>query len=138
MPLRLVNKDRTQIIEACGTKIHIQSMTIGDKERLVRGIQAVPFTGDPDEEKFKRLIELVANDAIVKIEGYDGQTPLEVLLKLEDVHQLREIIKTIIDHCDLSPEEIKNSSSSSEQPTPVSAGNVETSAKPDDEHVSTT
>ena len=136
MPLRLVSKDRTHVVTVHDAKIHIKSMTIGDKERLVRSIQSVSTTGDPGEDKFKRLIGIIA-DAIVKVEGMK-ESPTQILEQLEDVNQLRDIVKSIIDHCDLTPSEVKNLPSSPEQLIPESAGNVVKPVVPDDAPASTT
>jgi len=135
MPLRLVSKNRTHVVVVHDAKIHIKSMTIGDKERLVRSIQSVSTTGEPGEDKFERLIGIIAS-AIVKVEGMD-QKPVKILEQLEDVNQLRDIVKSIIDHCDLTPSEVKNLPSSPEQRIPESVGNVEKPVVPDDAPAST-
>jgi hypothetical protein len=133
MPLRLVNKNRTHAVVACDTNINIISMSIGEKSELLDGLLNL---GDP-KNAFDRLLSLLG-DAIVSIDGFEGQKPVEVLRKLEDFEQLRAVMKAIIAHCSLNLTEAKNSPSSSEQPTPESAGNVDNDASPDKEPASTT
>lgn len=132
MPLRLVNKQRTHIINVCDTTFHIISMSIGDKEKLVYDIQNV----GSDNGAFDRLLDIVA-PVIARIEGF-GKPTREVLSQLEDIRQLREIVHALIAHCSLTEEEIKNLRSLSEQPIPESAGNAETPAEPVGAPASTT
>lgn len=132
MPLRLVNKQRTYPIVACDTTFQIVSLSIGEKEKLVHDLMNI----GTDVGAFDRLLALIAS-AIVSIDGYTD-TPTQVLSQLENIDDLKLIIQAIIAHCSLTPTESKNSSSSSEQLTPVSAGNVEKSVVPDDAPVSTT
>ena len=132
MPLRLVNKQRTHTITVCGTEFKIISMTIGEKEKLVYDIQNV----GSDNGAFDRLLDVIT-PVITQIAGYDS--PVRTILgQLEDIAQLREIIQAIITHCSLTESESKNLPSSSEQPTPASAGNVVKNAVPDDGPVSIT
>lgn len=133
MTLRLVNKERTYPIVVCGTTLNVVSMTIGEKETLVHSIQTI----GPETGAFDRLLNIIA-PAITSIVGCDDMTSLQFLTAMEDFHQLQEIVRAIIKHCDLTQVERKNLPSSSEQPTPGSAGNAETLVEPDEEPVSTT
>lgn len=132
MPLRLVNKERTHAIQVCDTTFHVISMSIGDKERLLAKIQGITTS----EGSFDELLAILA-PAIARIDGFDEE-PLAILKQIEEVDDLREIIRAIVWHCDLAPSEIKNSRSSSAQPTPESAGNAVKPVGPDDEPASTT
>ncbi len=123
MPLRLVNKSRTSTITACDTVFHIISMSIGEKEQLVYKLQNL----GSEDGAWERLLGIIT-PAIVRIEGFESRTVEDVLGELEDLEQLREIIQAIIAHCTLTSSERKNLLSSSEQPTPDSAGNAENNA----------
>ena len=132
MPLRLVNKQRVHPITICDTVFNIISMTIGEKEQLVHDLQNI----DVQVGAFARLLDIIS-PAIANVKGYE-QSTRKVLEQLEDIEQLREIVRAIIQHCSLTKEEVKNSSSSSGQPIPVSAGNAENVAAPEGVPVSTT
>lgn len=133
MPLRLVNKQRTHKMTACGTTFHVISMSIGDKEKLHHDI----LTLSHDPGACDRLLDIIS-PAIVRIEGYEELSPRDVLGKMEDLKQLQEIVQAIIAHCQLTESESKNLSSSSEQLTPGSAGNAVKDAAPGDEPASIT
>lgn len=132
MPLRLVNKQRTYPIDACGTTFQVVSMTIGEKEKLIYDIQNV----GSEDNAYERLLDVVV-PVVIKIDQYDNQSVREVFEQLEDLAQVREIIQAVIRHCVMSEEESKNSSSSSEQLTPESAGNAENPVDPVGAPVST-
>ncbi len=132
MPFTFITKDRTRVITVCGdVKIHIIGMSALEKEAML-----VRF--DEAERKpgcWKKFVEIITG-VIVKIEGYD-QSAEELLNKI-DYGELREVVFAVIDHCGLSKEERKNSSSSSAQHTPESTGSAEKNADPDSEPVSST
>lgn len=132
MPLRLVNKERTQPIQACDTTFQLISLAIGEKEQLVYELTNI----GPEYGAFSRLLDIIT-PVISSIEGYDGSVR-KTLDKLEDIDQLRTIVQAIIKHCSLTEDESKNSPSSSEQPTPESAGNADQNAAPDVAPASTT
>ena len=132
MSLHLVDKTRTHFITVCDTQFSIISMSISEKEQLCNDL--INIGGDGGA--FKRLLDVIA-PAIVNIKGYDAPVR-ETLGQLEDIDQLREIVRAIIRHCDLTIAEAKNSSSSSEQRIPASAGNAEKPVELDDELASTT
>lgn len=131
--LRLVNKERSHVIKACDTNFHIISMTVGEKERLLIDIENI----GAQRGAWERLLGIIC-PVITKIEGYEGTDPRSVLEQLEDLSQMRELLTALIAHCSLTPDERKNSSSSSEQPIPESAGSAGKPAVPDGERVSTT
>lgn len=133
MPLRLTNQERTHEITACDVKFRIISMSIGEKETLCNRIK---FVG-PEDGAFDRLLDIMA-PAIISIEGYESQKPRDVLGMMEELDDLRAIIKAIIKHCGLDGEEAKNSPSSSGQPIPESAGSAAKLVVPEDAAVSTT
>jgi hypothetical protein len=136
MPLRLVNKQRTHTIEACGTRFTIRSLSIGDKEKLVYDLMTIGDGTSAEDSAFSRLVDRLCT-AIVSIEGYE-EPPADILKQLEELEDLRAIVQAVIAFCSLTKAERKNSPSSSVQPTPESAGNVEKPAGPDGEPASTT
>lgn len=120
MSLKLANKNRTYEIDACGTKLEIISLTLGEKEELIHKIRNI----GSEVGAFNRLIDAIA-PAIKSIAGFEGVSPREILSQIEEIDSLEEIIRAILEHCSLSLGESKNLNSSSGQPTPDSVGNVE-------------
>lgn len=120
MSLRLVNKERTYPVNVDGTIFHIISLSVGEKEDLCNSIRNV----GPEDGAFDRLLDIIT-PILVSIDGYEGETVRNVLSRLEFIEDCRVLVQAIIEHCSLSGDERKNSLSSSEQPTPVSAGNAE-------------
>ena len=98
-------------------------MSIGDKEKLVADIINV----GSEDGAFSRLLDVISG-AIVSIAEFPDSTPREILEQIEDLSQMRAIVEAIVGHCSLTDDEAKNSLSSSEQPTPVSAGNADSPA----------
>ena len=133
--LRLVNKERSHVVRACDTNFHIISMTVGEKERLLIDITNI----GAEQGAWERLLNVVC-PVITKIEGpdFEGKDAKSILSQLEDITQMREFLQQLIAHCSLTPDERKTSSSSSEQPTPESAGSAEKRVDPDGELASIT
>lgn len=146
MSLRLFKLNKTHkipiTIDGEETVFNFKSMTIEQKTDLLMDIQnQVP----EDQVEFsKEEMKKYTNDALKKlceaiesIEGEDG-TPLKILSKLENRTDLKVIVETVCSYCVMTPDEIKNSKSSSNQLIPASVGNAEKIAKPEKEDVSTT
>jgi len=128
----MVNKNRTYPITAGDVTFNIISMSIGTKEKLVYDIQHIGH----EDGAFERLLGVIC-PVIVSIDEYEGDTHT-VLSKLEFLEDLRAIVQAVLAHCALSPDEAKNSPSSSEQLIPASARNAESNATPENEPASTT
>ena len=140
MPLRVANKNRTHPIEVCDTIFHIISLTVSEKAKLIEDLQrmdTVAASAKSQDEAFGKFLDILVG-AIVKIDGFENQPVREVLSNLEDMTQLLEITKAVINHCSLTFQEAKNSLSSPVQPIPDSVRGVEIDAVLDGAIASTT
>jgi len=140
MPLRVANKNRTHPIEVCDTIFHIISLTVSEKAKLIEDLQrmdTVAASAKSQDEAFGKFLDILVG-AIVKIDGFENQPVREVLSNLEDMTQLLEITKAVINHCSLTFQEAKNSLSSPVQPIPDSVRGVEIDAVLDGAVASTT
>lgn len=131
MPLRIINRERTYPREILGTTFRFRSLTVGEKEELLHRIEniskAKALSDLPDDERADTMAESLYKllcDAIASIDGFDMK-PIDVLRQLENFSDLQSIVQCTLLYCSLDPEEIKNSDSSSVQPTPGSAGSAE-------------
>lgn len=104
MSLNLADKNLIREFTACDTVFKVRSLSITEKETLLRDIENI--NNNNEEELFDTVIKLVT-DIMIEIVGYDAK-PYDVLSKLEDVKQLKEIVNALIDHCKLTDEEAKN------------------------------
>jgi len=123
MPLRLIDPNHTKIIEIAGTKIHIRSMTAGQQMRLGLLWRPEKVMASDDKDKlataftekmvanYEQVAEAIA-PAIVKIEGFESQPILEVLLNMADISDFMQLMTEIMEFSSLSESESKNLSSS--------------------------
>lgn len=127
MPLRLSDPNHTKIVELSGTRIHIRSLTNVQKMRmgLLWRSDGIPLTGVEDVDKsviaheyteklvanYKEVAEAIA-PAIVKIEGFESLSVLNVLLNMEDISDFMQLMTAIMEFSTLSDGESKNLPSS--------------------------
>ena len=143
MPLRLTDPNHTKIIELSGTKIHIRSLTNAQKLRvgLLWRSRSIPLTGVKEVDKsviaheyteklvanYKEVAEAIT-PAIVKIEGFESLSVLDVLLNMEDISDFMQLMTAIMEFSSLSDDESKNLPSSSAISPVKSTGNGDLTA----------
>jgi hypothetical protein len=132
--LRIVSPDLIHEVDVSGTTLLFKGITVREKYLLLSKIAKAPDTEDTDA-LFDDLRDTLS-PVIVGIK--DGMPFKELFDRLEDIQDIRSIIKAVIEYCGLKEAEVKNSDSSSGQPTPASTGNAEKPAEPDGEPASTT
>ena len=132
--LRVVNSDLVHEVEVNGTTLLFKGITVREKYLLLSKI-----ANPSDTEDTNRMFDDLRDTLSPVIIGVKGGMPFgELFDKLEDLEDIRSIIKAVIGYCGLKEAEVKNSDSSSGQPTPASTGNAEKPAEPDGEPASTT
>ena len=112
MSLILVDKTRTHKITVCETDFFLRSMSIGEKEKLVYAIQNINSVDDTESASaFEKLLDILC-PVIITIGGYEKPVR-EILGQMEDFKQIKEIISAVVNHCNMTKDEAKNSDSSS-------------------------
>ena len=145
MPLRLTDPNHTKIVELSGTKVHIRSLTNAEKLKLglLWRSDKIPPTGVQDVDRsviaqeyterlvanYKEVAEAIT-PAIVKIEGFESQSVLDVLLNMAEISDFMQLMNEIMDFSTLSDDESKNSPSSSDISAAIPAGNDGQAAPP--------
>lgn len=144
--LRLANENRvSQVTILEDTILHLISLTLFQKEKLLGNMASMQpdkseksEEGSPPVSMVMILVDAIS-PAIKKISGPgvpEGIDVKQILEQIEDMADLQAIFQAVVEHCSLTVDESKNSLSSSEQPTPDSAGSVEKNAVPEKEPVS--
>lgn len=145
MPLRLIDPNHTKTVDLSGTKIHIRSMTNAEKMKLglLWRSDKIPPTGVKDVDRsvlaqecteklvanYKEVAEAIA-PAIVKIEGFESQSVLDVLLNMAEISDFMELMNAIMEFSTLSDDESKNLRSSSDTSAATPAGTDGQAAPP--------
>jgi len=132
--LRIVSPDLIHEVDVSGTTLLFRGITVREKYLLLSEIAKTPDTEDTDA-LFDDLRDTLSR---VIVGMKDGMPFDELFDKLEDIQDIRSIIKAVVGYCGLKEAEAKNSDSSSGQPTPASAGSAVKPAVPDGEPASTT
>jgi len=126
MPIRLLDPDETKIIEVSGTKFHIRPLTIAKQQKVAAATGADLLDTDID-----RIIPPLSY-GIVKIEGFEDHSVIEVLINLASIADFWRIYTEILKISTLSDDETKNSESSPEASSTIPAGNADENVSEED------
>ena len=132
--LRLANAhksyDLTIKVNDQPVKLTVRSMTLMERTDLVNNLTESP-EGPGGLKGLMKMLEKI----IVRFAEFPDKEPAEVINQLEHFRDVNEIAKGVIEWAFLPESESKNLFSSPEQSTPESAGNAETNAGAEIEHV---
>lgn len=109
--LKLVNKNSIGTVEIEETTFYFQPMTAGIKAELYCTVDLtkLPQLVVTDGRRFAEVLGRV----VTKVDGFEGESPVEVVGRMANFESLGKLFDAIARHSQVSEEERKNSESSS-------------------------